>query len=103
MVGKLLERFKGWRQAKWGHLPRVSQVRHPACRAVDILTGAVSVEQQDFALPGRLLQWQRSYSSASTRDGFCGVGWETPADGRLEVDPASGMVGLYYPGVGPLY
>ena len=105
MVGKLLERFKGWRQAKWGHLPS-GFLKCVILRAepVDILTGAVSVEQQDFALPGRLpLAWLRSYSSASTRDGLCGVGWETPADGRLEVDPASGMVGLYYPGVGPLY
>mgnify|MGYP000234570463 CR=1 FL=1 len=105
MVGKLLERFKGWRQAKWGHLPS-GFLKCVILRAepVDILTGAVSVEQQDFALPGRLpLAWLRSYSSASTRDGLCGVGWETPADGRLEVDPASGIVGMYYPGVGPLY
>ena len=105
MVGKLLKRFKSWRQAKWGHLPS-GFLKCVILRAepVDILTGAVSVEQQDFALPGRLpLAWLRSYSSASTREGWCGVGWETPADGRLEVDPASGMVGLYYPGVGPLY
>lgn len=105
MVGKLMARFKGWRQAKWGHLPS-GFFKCVILRAepVDILTGAVSVEQQDFALPGRLpLEWLRSYSSASTRDGLCGVGWETPVDGRLELDPASGMVGLYYPGVGPLY
>lgn len=105
MVGKLMERFKGWRQAKWGHLPS-GFLKCVILRAepVDILTGAVSVEQEDFALPGRLpLAWLRSYSSASTREGWCGVGWETPVDGRLEVDPASGIVGLYYPGVGPLY
>jgi RHS repeat-associated protein len=70
---------------------------------VNILTGAVSVEQSDFTLPGRLpIEWSRIYSSDNKRDGCCGHGWETPADIRLEVDPADGAVILMHPGLGPL-
>lgn len=71
---------------------------------VNILTGEVSVEHQDFNLAGRLpIEWLRNYASGARREGVCGVGWETPADGRLEIDPGSGVVSLHYPGVGPLY
>jgi RHS repeat-associated protein len=59
---------------------------------VDVVTGEVVVDQQDFELPGRIpIQWTRHYSSGSTRRGICGVGWETPADARLEI-AADGVV-----------
>jgi RHS repeat-associated protein len=53
---------------------------------VDVVTGEVVVDQQDFELPGRIpIRWTRHYRSDSTRRGICGVGWETPADARLEI------------------
>lgn len=62
---------------------------------VDITTGEVVVEQQDFHLPWPLsLTWTRHYRSQSTRSGLCGVGWETPADARL-VFEADGAVVFY--------
>src|SRR5690606_14519164 len=71
---------------------------------VNILTGEVVVEQEDFTLPGRLpLEWVRSYTSGNTREGACGHGWETIADTRLEVDRLDGTVCLRQPAVGPLY
>jgi YD repeat-containing protein len=105
LLGKVAKRFKDWRKAKFGHLPP-GFLKCVILRAepVDILTGTVSVEQEDFELPGRMpFQWLRSYSSGSARGGICGIGWETPLDGRLEVDAASGIVALHYPGAGPLY
>ena len=70
---------------------------------VNILSGAVSVEQEDFTLPGRLpVQWLRSYSSSSSHRGVCGIGWETPVDIRLQVLPGDGGVMLHGPEVGPL-
>jgi YD repeat-containing protein len=105
LIGKMASRFKAWRKAKFADMP-AGFLKCVVLRAepVDILSGAVSVEQQDFGLPGRLsLDWLRSYSSGNRHEGLCGIGWETPADARLEVDSASGMVALYYPGVGPLY
>jgi RHS repeat-associated protein len=53
---------------------------------VDITTGDVSVDQEDFTLPGRIpIHWVRAYRSGNPRVGACGHGWETPADIRLEV------------------
>lgn len=70
---------------------------------VNILNGAVSVEQQDFHLPGRIdIDWLRCYSSADAHVGVCGPGWQTLLDIRLEVDAADGSVLLQGPGVGPL-
>lgn len=71
---------------------------------VNILSGAVSVEQLDFELPGRLpLDWVRCYDGAATGHvGVCGPGWQTLLDLRLEVDPADGVVTLHGPQVGPL-
>ncbi|WP_374243821.1 RHS repeat-associated core domain-containing protein [Zoogloea sp.] len=105
LVGALLDRFKNWRKAKWGHLPS-GFLKCVILRAepVDILTGAVSVEQEDFTVPGRLpLTWLRAYSSNKRREGVCGAGWETPVDGRLEIDPVTGTVAMFHAGVGPLY
>jgi RHS repeat-associated protein len=59
---------------------------------VDVVTGEVVVDQQDFELPGRIpIRWTRHYRSGSMRKGVCGVGWETPADARLEI-VADGVV-----------
>lgn len=55
---------------------------------VDVVTGEVVVEQQDFSIPGRIpLEWNRCYGSRSERVGICGHGWETPADARLVFEP----------------
>ncbi|MDY0041231.1 MAG: DUF6531 domain-containing protein, partial [Desulforhabdus sp.] len=71
---------------------------------VNILNGEVSVEQSDFALPGRIpIEWVRTYSSGSQRQGCCGFGWETPADTRLEVEPTNGTVSMIHPSLGPLF
>lgn len=71
---------------------------------VNILTGEVSVEHEDFTLPGRIpIQWHRTYSSGTHRAGLCGYGWETPADIRLEVDASSGGVIMAQPDGAPLF
>lgn len=62
---------------------------------VDITTGQVVVEQQDFFIPGRIpLEWIRHYGSQSERVGVCGCGWETPADVRLVMEK-EGIVVFY--------
>jgi hypothetical protein len=64
---------------------------------VDIESGEVVVEQQDFELRLPLpLNWTRRYSSHPTRTGLCGYGWETPADSRLAFE-SEGTV-LFYDG-----
>ena len=64
---------------------------------VDITSGEVVIEQQDFELHWPLpLKWTRRYSSHSTRMGLCGFGWDTPADSRLIVE-SDGAV-LFYDG-----
>ena len=70
---------------------------------VNILDGSVSLEQQDFSLPGRLaIDWVRSYaSSAAGHVGLCGAGWQTPCDIRLEVG-ADASVLVHGPQLGPL-
>ena len=51
---------------------------------VDVVTGEVVVDQQDFSLRGRIpILWTRHYGSRNERRGMCGCGWETPADARL--------------------
>ena len=66
---------------------------------VDITTGEVSVEHEDFKLPGRIpIQWVRSYTSNNRRKGACGWGWETPADIRLEIVPEDGSAIFLRPG-----
>jgi RHS repeat-associated protein len=52
---------------------------------VDVITGEVNLDLQDFVLPGRIpIQWTRHYGSQSAYRGLCGCGWETPGDVRLE-------------------
>lgn len=70
---------------------------------VNILTGEVSVEQEDFNVPGRIpLHWVRSYTSNNRHKGVCGYGWETLADVRLEVNAAN-SVSMLHPSIGPLW
>jgi len=69
---------------------------------VDIVTGEVSVEQQDFTLPGRIpIDWVRTYTSNNTRKGACGYGWESPADIRLEVYPGDNSAVFLRPAAAP--
>jgi len=67
---------------------------------VNVVTGEVVIDQQDFSIPGRIpLEWDRHYGSASSRIGVCGYGWETPADIRLEISD-DGSVILHRGGAG---
>ena len=67
---------------------------------VNVVSGEVAVEQQDFELPWRVaLDWTRRYGSDERRRGACGVGWQTPADIRLELE-ADGSVTFYDGGPG---
>jgi YD repeat-containing protein len=97
--------FKRLRQKLFKNMkPGVLKCSILRAEPVNILTGEVSVEQEDFTLPGCIpIEWTRSYSSGDRRSGLCGHGWETPADARLEVNPADGTVSLRHPSVGPLF
>ena len=65
---------------------------------VNIVSGAVTVEQEDFKICGSIpLRWTRRYTSNNPRLGACGVGWECPADARLEHDVPSGVVLFHHP------
>ena len=103
--GKFLKSkfFQRIRKKLFGHLnPGFLKCMILRAEPVNILTGEVSVEQEDFTLPGRIpIEWIRSYSSGNRRQGLCGHGWECPADGRIEI--AEHGVLMHYPGVGPLY
>ena len=95
----LRERFSRWRKTKFGHLnPGFLKCKILRAEPVNIVTGAVSVEHDDFVLPGLLpIHWTRRYTSDNSRRGACGVGWETPADARLEHDAESGVVLFHSP------
>jgi hypothetical protein len=102
--GKALgERFKKFRQKLFKNMePGFLKCKVLRAEPVNILTGEVSVEQSDFTLPWRIpLDWVRSYASNRTRAGACGIGWECPADVRLEIDAADGSVMFRHPGEGP--
>lgn len=97
---KFMGKFKEYRQ----HLFRNMDEGFLKCKIlraepVDIRDGSVSLEHQDFLLPGRLpLAWRRSYSSSNTDvEGVCGYGWLTPADIRLEVMADEGVALLTQP------
>jgi RHS repeat-associated protein len=97
--------FKRIRQKLFGNLkPGFLKCKILRAEPVNILTGEVSVEHEDFTLPGRIpIEWTRSYSSSNRREGLAGHGWETLADARLEVDPSDGTVVMRHPTVGPLF
>lgn len=96
---KWLDKFREFRKAKFGHLPSgFLKCKILRAEPVNIVTGEVSVEQEDFVLPGRIpLPWVRKYTSNNTRAGACGHGWETPADIRIEHDTETGMVIFHVP------
>ncbi|WP_244109247.1 RHS repeat-associated core domain-containing protein [Burkholderia anthina] len=61
---------------------------------VDSITGEVIVQQHDFTIMGRLpLEWDRFYASHNKYKGMVGVGWQTPADIRLELGLHNDSVG----------
>jgi RHS repeat-associated protein len=97
--------FKRFRQKLFGGLkPGFLKCVILRAEPVNILTGEVSVQQEDFLLPGRIpIEWSRAYTSGNDHEGLCGHGWETPADTRLEIDPVDGIVSMHNPAVGPLY
>ncbi|MEJ2590093.1 MAG: RHS repeat-associated core domain-containing protein [Candidatus Thiodiazotropha sp.] len=100
---RLGERFKQFRQKLFKNMDSgFLKCKILRAEPVNILTGAVSMEQSDFTLAGRIpIEWVRSYASNRSRRGACGIGWETPADGRLEFDPSDGSVMFHYPDEGP--
>jgi RHS repeat-associated protein len=82
---RLLDRFQKFRQKLFKNLnPSFLKCNILRAEPVDITTGEVVVEQQDFSLAWPVpLQFTRRYRSHSSRVGVCGYGWETPADARL--------------------
>nr|WP_175799174.1 RHS repeat-associated core domain-containing protein [Burkholderia anthina] len=61
---------------------------------VDVTTGEVVVQQNDFTVSGRLpLVWDRYYASHDRRAGAVGFGWQTPADIRVELMRNEGRIG----------
>jgi RHS repeat-associated protein len=96
---KVGERFQDWRKAKFGHLkPGFLKCTILRAEPVNIVTGAVSVEQEDFTLPGLIpVRWTRRYASDNPRRGACGMGWTCPADARLEHDAESGLMLFHHP------
>ncbi|WP_338663880.1 RHS repeat-associated core domain-containing protein [Pararoseomonas sp. SCSIO 73927] len=95
----LAERFRDWRKAKFGHLnPGFLKCSILRAEPVNIVTGAVTVEQLDFELPGLIpIRWTRRYASDNPRRGVLGHGWECPADARLEHDRESGVTLFRHP------
>ncbi|PCD63207.1 RHS repeat-associated core domain-containing protein [Burkholderia sp. IDO3] len=86
--------FKAFRGSKWAktladklHLkPGFLKCKVLDAEPVDSITGEVIVQQHDFTIAGRLpLVWNRYYASHDMRQGVIGVGWQTPADIRLEL------------------
>ncbi|UKE68220.1 DUF6531 domain-containing protein [Xanthomonas cerealis pv. cerealis] len=91
--------FRGLRRKVFGNMqPGFLKCKVLRAEPVDIRDGSVSVQHEDFAIPGRLpLAWSRGYGSARGEEaGACGHGWQTPADIRLEID-ADGVV-LFHDG-----
>jgi len=77
---------------------------------VDVTTGAFTLPETDFAIPGRGpgLTFRRTYNASRLVDGPLGYGWEENDDTHLTVYPsgevlivdASGRVDLYTPSNG---
>ncbi|KAF1040700.1 MAG: putative deoxyribonuclease RhsC [Burkholderia lata] len=95
--------FKAFRGSKWAkaladklHLkPGFLRCNVLQAEPVDSITGEVIVQQHDFTVMGRLpLEWDRSYASHDKRKGAIGVGWQTPADIRLELVPHNNVAGV---------
>ncbi|MBN3745418.1 type IV secretion protein Rhs [Burkholderia sp. Se-20373] len=95
--------FKAFRGSEWAktladklHLkPGFLKCKVLHAEPVDTTTGEVVVRQEDFTVAGRLpLTWVRRYISGNTGAGVVGVGWQTPADIRLEWVVYDGATGL---------
>lgn len=95
--------FKAFRGSKWAksladklHLkPGFLRCSVLGSDPVDMITGEVIVQQHDFTVSGRLpLVWDRHYASHDMRCGAVGVGWQTPADIRLELMRHEDAVGV---------
>ncbi|WP_082721912.1 RHS repeat-associated core domain-containing protein [Burkholderia sp. RF2-non_BP3] len=100
--------FKAFRGSEWAkrladklHLkPGFLRCNVLGADPVDMTTGDVVVQQRDFTVPGRLpLRWDRYYASRDRCAGAAGVGWQTPADIRLELMRHEGSIGAaaYFP------
>ncbi|WP_321809744.1 RHS repeat-associated core domain-containing protein [Burkholderia sp. BCC1985] len=86
--------FKAFQGSKWAkaladrlHL-KSGFLRCKVLKAepVDVTTGEVVVQQSDFTVSGRLpIVWDRYYASHDSYAGAVGVGWQTPADIRIEL------------------
>ncbi|KWE69552.1 type IV secretion protein Rhs [Burkholderia ubonensis] len=94
--------FNAFRGSKWAkaladklHLkPGFLRCNVLHAEPVDAITGEVVVQQHDFTISGRLpLVWDRHYASHDTRRGAVGVGWQTPADIRLDLVRYESAVG----------
>ncbi|CAJ3976510.1 rhsD protein [Burkholderia pseudomallei] len=101
--------FKAFRGSKWARAladklnlkPGFLRCTVLGADPVDMITGEVVMQQHDFTVSGRLpLVWDRHYTSHDMRRGAVGVGWQTPADIRLELMRHEGSVGAaaYFPG-----
>ncbi|MFO0576889.1 MAG: DUF6531 domain-containing protein [Polyangia bacterium] len=101
---RLLDKFQKFRQKLFKNLkPGFLKCNILKAEPVDITTGEVVVEQEDFALQWPVpLAWRRHYRSHATRTGACGVGWQTPADARLVLEE-DGAVCFYDGGPGATY
>ncbi len=100
VVRGAMDAFRDARKALFRNLdPGFLKCRILRAEPVDSVTGELVVDQIDFVLPGRIpLRWTRSYRSGRTRLGHCGLGWETPADARLELQPDGSV--LFHDGAG---
>lgn len=100
LARKGMDAFKKARQKAFRNMkPGFLKCKVLRAEPVDVVTGEVVVDQQDYALPGRMpLEWNRHYGSRGTRRGVCGYGWETPADARLSFE-ADGTV-VFHDGSG---
>ncbi|MPV70479.1 RHS repeat-associated core domain-containing protein [Burkholderia sp. BE17] len=95
--------FKAFRGSKWARAladklnlkPGFLRCTVLGADPVNMITGEVVMHQHDFTVSGRLpLVWERHYASHDTRRGAVGVGWQTPADIRLELMRHDGTVGV---------
>ncbi|MGU7768716.1 RHS repeat-associated core domain-containing protein [Burkholderia sp. MR1-5-21] len=94
MVAAAKGLFKSFQGSDWAHAladklhlkPGFLRCNVLKAEPVDVTTGEVIVRQSDFTVSGRLpLVWERHYASHNAYGGAVGVGWQTPADIRLEL------------------
>ncbi|WP_241239068.1 RHS repeat-associated core domain-containing protein [Burkholderia stagnalis] len=94
--------FKAFQGSKWakaladklGLKPGFLRCKVLKAEPVDVTTGEVVVQHNDFTVSGRLpLVWDRDYASNDYRMGAVGFGWQTPADIRLALMSNEGGIG----------